>query len=92
MAKQITMQTTLGWTAPLISGASAHPLVERLLAPIAEWRVRRSLEFSLGHLSEFHLRDVGLIKADVEAVCADGYGQSALSAISHKAQSRTGNW
>jgi uncharacterized protein YjiS (DUF1127 family) len=66
--------------------------LERLLACVQEWRTRRNLKRSLGHLSSFYLRDVGLIKADVGAALADSFDRSATRALSGSAQSRFGNW
>jgi uncharacterized protein YjiS (DUF1127 family) len=81
-------QTTLGRTTLRVPD---HPL-EHLLAFVHEWWTRRNIERSLGHLSNFHLRDVGLTKADVEAACANSFDRSASRALKSAAQNRTGNW
>ncbi|WP_168991713.1 MULTISPECIES: DUF1127 domain-containing protein [Mesorhizobium] len=85
-------QSTLGQTARRVPGTFLDPPLERLLALVHEWRTRRNIERELGHLSNSHLRDVGLTKADVEAACADSLDQSASHALKSAAQNRTGNW
>lgn len=92
MTKHNITQTTLGQTARRLPGTFLDRPLERLLALVLEWRTRRNIERSLGHLSNFHLRDVGLTKADVEAACADSFHRSASRALKSAAQNRTGNW
>jgi uncharacterized protein YjiS (DUF1127 family) len=75
-----------------VPGTFFGRLLERLLACVQEWRTRRNIERSLGHLSSFNLRDVGLTKADVEAACADSSDRSASRALKSAAQNRLGNW
>ena len=45
--------------------------LERPLTQINEWWTRRKIERSLGNLSDYHMRDIGLTNADIEAACAD---------------------
>ena len=85
-------QTTPGQTAQRGPGTFLGRPLERLLALVHEWRIRRNIGRSLGHLSNFHLRDVGLTKADVEAACADSFDRSASRALKSTAQNRMGNW
>ena len=85
-------QTTLGQAARRVPGTFLDRTLECLLALVHEWRTRRNIERSLGHLSNFYLRDVGLTKADVEAACADSLDRSASRVLKSAAQSRTGNW
>ena len=85
-------QTTLGQTARRVPGTFLDRPLERLLALVHEWRIRRNIGRSLGHLSNFHLRDVGLTKADVEAACADSFDRSASRALKSATQNRMGNW
>jgi uncharacterized protein YjiS (DUF1127 family) len=85
-------QTTLGRTALRMPGIFLDRPLDRLLAFAHEWRTRRNIERSLGHLSNFHLRDVGLTKADVEAACVDRFNQSASRALKSAAQNRMSNW
>ena len=92
MTKHNMTQTTLHRTALRVLGTFLGRPLERLLANVHEWRTRRNIERSLGHLSNFHLRDVGLIKADVEAACADSFDRSASCALKSVAQNRMGNW
>lgn len=92
MTKHNMTQTKLCRTALRIPGPFPHSPLERLLALVNEWRTRRNLECSLGQLSEFHLRDAGLTKADVEAACADSFGRSASGALKSAAQNRMCNW
>ena len=92
MTKHNMTQKTLHRTALRVPGTFLGRSLERLLALVHEWRTRRNIERSLGHLSNFHLRDVGLIKADVEAACADSFDRSASRALKGVAQNRMGNW
>jgi uncharacterized protein YjiS (DUF1127 family) len=92
MTKHSMTQTTLGQTALRVPGSFLGYPLERLLANVREWRTRRNIERSLGHLSNFHLLDVGLTRADVEAACADSFDQSASRALKSAAQNRVGNW
>ena len=92
MTKHNMTQTTLHRTTLRVLGTFVGRPLERLLANVHEWRTRRNIERSLGHLSNFHLRDVGLIKADVEAACADSFDRSASRALKSAAQNRMGNW
>jgi len=92
MTKHNITQTTLGRTALRVPGTFLGRPRGRLLALVHEWRTRRNIERSLGHLSNFHLRDVGLIKADVEAACADSFDRSASRALKSAALNRMGNW
>jgi uncharacterized protein YjiS (DUF1127 family) len=92
MTKHNMTQTTLGQTARRVPGIFLDRPFERLLALVHEWWTRRNIERSLGHLSNFHLRDVGLTKADVEAACADSFDRSASHALKSAAQNHTGNW
>jgi uncharacterized protein YjiS (DUF1127 family) len=75
-----------------VPGTVIGGLLERLLVLVHEWRTRRDIERSLGHLSNFHLRDVGFTKADVEAACADSFDRSASRALKSATQNRVGNW
>jgi uncharacterized protein YjiS (DUF1127 family) len=92
MTKYNMTQTTLHRNALRVLGTFLGRPLERLLVFVHEWRTRRNIERSLGHLSNFHLRDVGLTKADVEAACADGFDRSASRALKSAAQNRMGNW
>ena len=92
MTKHNMTQTTLNRTALRVLGTFLGRPLERLLALVHEWRIRRNIGRSLGHLSNFHLRDVGLTKADVEAACADSFDRSASRALKSTAQNRMGNW
>ncbi|WP_143750613.1 hypothetical protein [Mesorhizobium sp. WSM4312] len=92
MTRRNVMQTTLGQTARGLPGTALDRPLERLPALVHEWRTRRNIERGLGHLSDFHLRDVGLTKADVEAACADSLDRSASRVLKSAAQNRTGNW
>ena len=76
MTKHNMTQTTLHRTALRVPGTFLGRPLERLLALVHEWRTRRNIERSLGHLSNFHLRDVGLTKADVDAF--DYYERAAI--------------
>jgi uncharacterized protein YjiS (DUF1127 family) len=91
MTSHNVTQTT-AQTAPRVPGTFLDRPLERLLAFVHEWRTRRNIERGLGHLSNVHLRDVGLTKADVEAACADSFDRSASRALESAAQNRTGNW
>ena len=92
MTKHNMTQTTLHRTAlRVLSTFFGRPL-ERLQALIHEWRTRRSLERSLGHLSNSHMRDIGLTSADIEAACSDRLDRSAARALTNAAQTRVGNW
>ena len=92
MTKHNMTQTTLHRTALRVPGTFLGRPLERLLALVHEWRTRRNIERSLGHLSNFHLRDVGLTKSDVEAACADNLDRSASRALKSAAQHRMSNW
>ncbi|RAZ78424.1 hypothetical protein [Mesorhizobium atlanticum] len=91
MIRHNAAQATLAQTARRAPGTFLHPF-ERLLALVHEWRTRREIERSVGRLSNFHLRDVGLIEFDVEAACADSFDRSASRALMSVAQKRSGNW
>lgn len=91
MTRHNMKQTMPGRTTMRARGAFDHPL-ERLPALVHEWWTRRNIERSLGHLSTFHLHDIGLTEADVEAACADSFDQSASRALKSAAQNRMGNW
>ncbi len=92
MTKHNMTKTTLHRTALRVLGTFLGRPLERLLALVHEWRTRRNIERSFGHLSNFHLRDVGLTKADVEAACADSFDRSASRALKSAAHNRMGNW
>ena len=92
MTKHNMTQTTLNRTPLHVLGTFLGRPLERLLALVHEWRTRRNIERGLVHLSNFHLRDVGLTKADIEAACADSFDRSASRALKSAAQNRTGNW
>ena len=92
MTKHNITKTALGSTSLRVPGTFLGRLLERLLGLVHEWWTRRNIERSLGHLSNFHLRDVGLTKADVEAACADSFDRSASRALKSAAQNRMGNW
>ncbi|TGQ53370.1 hypothetical protein EN836_14300 [Mesorhizobium sp. M1C.F.Ca.ET.193.01.1.1] len=89
--RQNAAQAPLAQTARRSRGTVLHPF-ERLLALTDEWRTRREIERSIGRLSNFHLRDVGLTKFDVEAACADSFDRSASRALMSVGQKRSGNW
>ena len=92
MTKHNMKQTTLGRTTLHVPGTFFYHPLEHLLALVHEWWTRRNIERSLGHLSNVHLRDIGLTKADVEAACADSFDCSASRALTSAAQTRAGNW
>lgn len=92
MTKHNMTQTTLHRAALRVLGTFPGRPLERLLALVHEWRTRRNIERSLGHLSNFYLRDVGLTKADVEAACAASFDRSVSRALKSAAQNRMGNW
>ena len=92
MTKHNMTKTTLRRTALRVLGTFLARPLERLLVLVHEWRTRRNIERSLGHLSNLHLRDVGLTKTDVEAACADSFDRSASHALKSAAQNRMGNW
>ncbi|MEQ1882665.1 MAG: hypothetical protein ABL878_17040 [Burkholderiales bacterium] len=92
MTKHNMTQTRLNRTALRVSATYFGRPLERLLAHVHEWRTRRNLERSLGRLSDFQLRDAGLIKADVQTACADRLDRSAERALTNAAQTRVGNW
>ncbi|RAZ81996.1 hypothetical protein DPM33_35340 [Mesorhizobium hawassense] len=91
MTRHNAAEATLAQAARRAPGTFFRPF-ERLLALVHERRTRREIERSLGRLSNFHLRDVGLTKFDVEAACADGFDRSASRALMSVAQKRLGNW
>ena len=91
MTKHNMTQTTPGRTTLRVLGTFLGRPLERLLANVHEWRTRRNIERSLGHLSNFHLRDVCLTKADVEAACADSFDRSASRALKSAARNSAGN-
>ncbi len=62
MTKHNMTKTTLRRTALRVLGTFLARPLERLLVLVHEWRTRRNIERSLGHLSNLHLRDVGLTK------------------------------
>jgi uncharacterized protein YjiS (DUF1127 family) len=66
--------------------------LERWLTLVREWRTRRKIERTLGCLSDFHLRDIGLTKVDAEAACADSFDRSASRALQSAARNRNSNW
>lgn len=70
-----------------VNGPGCH-----VCAHVHEWLTRRNLENSVGHLSEFYLRDAGLTKADVEAACTGSFGRSDSRAVESAAQNRMSNW
>jgi len=89
MTRHDMTRTTLGQTARRV------PALFLIVRSNACWPLSMSggnIERSLGHLSKFHLRDVGLTKADVEAACADSFDRSASRALKSAAQNRTSNW
>ena len=92
MTKHNMTKTKLGRIALRVPGTFLGRPLERLLALVHEWRTRRNIERSLGHLSNFYLRDVGLTKADVEAACTDSFDRSASRALKSAAQNRMGSW
>ena len=92
MTKHNMTQTTLHRTALRVLGTFLGRPLERLLALVDEWQTRRNIERSLGDLSNFNLRDVGLTKFDVEAACADSFDRSASRVLMSAAQNRMGNW
>jgi uncharacterized protein YjiS (DUF1127 family) len=92
MTRHYMTQTTAGRTARLMPGTFPDRQVGGLLALFLEWRNRRNIERSLGQLSSFHLRDIGLTNSDVEAACADSLDRPAAHALKSAAQNRTGNW
>ena len=92
MTKHNLTQTTLPRTSLRVRRIFSGLRLERLLALVHEWRTHRRIERSLCQLSDFQLRDVGLIKADVEAACANGFDRPASRALKSAAQSRIGNW
>jgi uncharacterized protein YjiS (DUF1127 family) len=89
MAKHNITQTRPSRTA---RGTFLDRPLERLLALVHEWRTRRNIVRSLGHLSNMHLSDVGLTKVDIEAACADSFNRSASRALKSAVQNRMGNW
>ncbi|RAZ91777.1 hypothetical protein DPM33_04595 [Mesorhizobium hawassense] len=91
MTRHNAAQAILGQAVQCVPGTLLDQF-KRLLAVVHEWRTRREIERSLGRLSNFHLRDVGLTKFDVEAACADSFDRSASRALMSVAQKRTGNW
>ncbi|TGP50688.1 hypothetical protein EN873_22655 [bacterium M00.F.Ca.ET.230.01.1.1] len=92
MTRHNAAQATLGETAQRVPRIILLDPFKRLLAVVHEWRARREIERSLGRLSKFHLRDVGLIKSDIEAACADSFDRSASHALASVKQKRTGSW
>jgi uncharacterized protein YjiS (DUF1127 family) len=92
MTKHSMMQRTSGRTTLRVPGSFPGYPLESLQTIVCEWRTRRNIERSLGYLSNFHLRDVGLTRADVEAACADSFDRSASRALKSAAQNRVGNW
>jgi hypothetical protein len=92
MTMHDVMQPTLGQIARRVPGTFLDRTLEFLPALVHEWRTRHNIERGLGHLSYFHLRDVGLIKADVEAACADSLDRSASCALNNAAGNRISNW
>jgi uncharacterized protein YjiS (DUF1127 family) len=87
MTQEMAARTELRRPGTFLS----NPL-QRLLAIVHEWRNRRNIERSLGCLSNFHLRDIGLTKSDIHAACADNFDQAAVRALKGAAQSRMSNW
>jgi uncharacterized protein YjiS (DUF1127 family) len=92
MTRHNMTQTTLGRRLPRVPGTFLGRPLERLLALFLEWRTRRNIERSLGQLSSFYLRDVGLTKSDLEAAWADSLDRPLSLAIESAAQNRMGNW
>jgi uncharacterized protein YjiS (DUF1127 family) len=81
-------RTTLNQTALRVMGAS----FERISALVQEWWTRRKIKRSLGNLSDFLLRDVGLTKADIETACSDRFDRCASGALKGVAQNCASNW
>ena len=92
MTSQNMIHTTSGQTERRVPGTFLDRTLEGVLAFVHEWRTRRNIECGLGRLSNFHLRDVGLTKADIEAACADSFDRSSSRALNSAAQNRMGNW
>jgi uncharacterized protein YjiS (DUF1127 family) len=92
MTRHYMTLTTAGQAAAQAPGTLLDRPFDRLLAILQEWRTRRYIKRELGHLSDLHLRDAGLTRADIEAACADRFDRSSARALKSAAQNRTGNW
>jgi len=92
MTRRDMTQTTSGRIIRGVAGTFPDRSRARLLAIADEWLSRRDIERGLGRLSDFHLRDVGLTKADVEAARAQGFDQPASRGLKRTARNRAGNW
>lgn len=71
----------------------------RLLSPamdvllrLGEWSRRRHVKASCGPLSDALLRDIGLIREDVEAALDMPLDQNASDKMMREAMARAGNW
>ncbi len=87
----MTLPTT-GQAAPPAPGTFLDRPFGRLLAILQEWRTRRDIKRELGHLSDLHLRDAGLTRADIEAACASSFDRSSIRSLKRAAQRSAGNW
>jgi uncharacterized protein YjiS (DUF1127 family) len=64
---------------------------ERRLAAAAEMRANRDIRQALVKLSDDALRDIGLIRNDLEAACSNGLHDAAAE-LEAAARRRSGNW
>lgn len=62
------------------------------VAAATEVRDRMEINKSLSTLSSRHLRDVGLIKGDIDSVNSAPLSQEAATELKNKARLRSTNW
>lgn len=71
------------------------PLYGRMsefLGALKELRMRSALRRSLGNVNDRLLQDVGLVRHDLGAACADGLSHAAAAELEAAARRRAGNW
>jgi uncharacterized protein YjiS (DUF1127 family) len=71
--------------------ATLEEFAERCIAAAAESCTRRDIRRTLGDLSDDALRDIGLIRNDLEAACSYG-AHHAAAELETAARRRSGNW
>ena len=67
-------------------------MVQTIRAWISEFRIRRRLRNELANLSNQILRDIGMIRDDVQVSCNWSLSRDAVDELCKIANTRVGNW
>lgn len=75
-----------------LSISHAGTIIAHAISMIHEWRARSAMRMTLGGATDEQLRDVGLIRQDIEDACNLPLAQSAGEAIRTAARLRSVKW